>query len=222
MIRAVIFDFDGTLVDTETPWYQTLCEIYEEHGSKYTYEMWGRAVGTKGSDLYSELERFVGKAVNRSELDSRRRVRHAELMAKSGLRPGALAYLRDAKDRGLKIGLASSSQRSWVDQYLERFGIQDYFCSILTGDDVHHVKPHPELYMKSLELLGVQPNEALSFEDSPNGARAAESANISCVVVPNESTEKLSFGAYRLRLSSMSEMDLGVVLRIIDERRPPH
>ncbi|CAM4355732.1 HAD-IA family hydrolase [Paenibacillus alkaliterrae] len=113
------------------------------------------------------------------------------------MREGILNYLELAKEAGLKIGLASSSHRAWIDKYMDQLGIAHYFECIRTADDVAKVKPDPELYVQTLAGLGVSASEAVAIEDSPNGARAAASAGMACIVVPNTMTRSLSFDESR-------------------------
>ncbi|EGL83229.1 Haloacid dehalogenase domain protein hydrolase [Caldalkalibacillus thermarum TA2.A1] len=136
------------------------------------------------------------------------------------LRPGVLAYLQEAKQLGLKVGLASSSSHQWVMEHLERYNIAHYFDSIHTADTVKQVKPHPELYEQAVNALGVSADEAVAFEDSLNGLKAAKSAGLYCVIVPNPTTAALPFEGFDLRLQSMEELSLQEVInRILSSQR---
>ncbi len=128
------------------------------------------------------------------------------------LRDGVRSYLEEAEKQGLKIGLASSSSRDWVESYLKKFEIYDYFHVIKTKENVKKVKPDPSLYIKALEALSVTPEESIAFEDSLNGSMAAIAAGIRCVIVPNPVTEHLPFEHYHLLLSSMAEKSLSHIL----------
>ncbi|OUM94664.1 MAG: hypothetical protein A9Z00_10850 [Thermobacillus sp. ZCTH02-B1] len=213
--KAIIFDFDGLILDTETPEYRSFSELYRQYGAELPIEVWGRWIGTDASpfDPYAHLEASAGIAVDREAARAFRRARYDELMAGERARPGVEDYLRDGRRLGLRIGLASSSTRDWVLGYLRRLGLEDRFDCIRTREDVAKVKPEPELYLKALEALGAAPEEAVAFEDSPNGALAAKRAGLKCVVVPNELTRRLDFGEHDLRLSSMADMPLEEVLR---------
>lgn len=177
--------------------------------------MWGKWVGTDAAsfDLYAYLEACAGCPVDRESARAFRRQRYDELMKDERTRPGVEDYLRAGKRLGLKIGLASSSTREWVEGHLSRLGLDGWFDCIRVRDDVARVKPDPELYLKAAEALGVAPGEAAAFEDSPNGALAAKRAGMKCVIVPNELTSQLNFGEHDLKRSSMSDMPLEEVLR---------
>ena len=213
--KAIIFDFDGLILDTETAEYRSFSALYRHYGAELSIEVWGQWIGTDASpfDPYAYLAETAGVAVDREAARAFRRARYDELMANERARPGVEDYLRAGRRLGLKIGLASSSPRDWVTGYLRQLGLDGWFDGIRTRDDVAKVKPDPELYLKALEALGAAPEEAVAFEDSPNGALAAKRAGLKCVIVPNELTSRLRFGAYDLRLSSMADMPLEEVLK---------
>lgn len=133
------------------------------------------------------------------------------------LREGVEDYLLAAKEAGLKIGLASSSKRSWVESYLTQLGILSYFEVIKTRDDVTTVKPDPELYLQAVHALGISAKEAIAFEDSLNGLKAARAAGLKCVIFPNPVTSHLAFEDYSLRFSSMAERSLIDLLAEIND-----
>jgi HAD superfamily hydrolase (TIGR01509 family) len=217
MIKALIFDFDGLIIDTEGPDYQAWQETYESFGCTLPLAEWAAEIGTYGAfDPYDYLARQIGGPIDLAAVRARRRARFAELIEQQAVLPGVESYIREARARGLRVGIASSSPRSWVVGHLLRFGFDRGFDSIKTADDVERVKPDPALYLAALDALGVQAHEALAFEDSPNGARAATRAGIYCVVVPNRLTQQLPFEAAYLRLASLAELPLAELLARVD------
>ncbi|MFC4766891.1 HAD family hydrolase [Effusibacillus consociatus] len=220
MIKAIVFDFDGLIFDTETHEYRVLEEIYKSHGAELPLEVWGQCVGTHANffDAYAYLEQCIGKPVDRDVLGKQRREMFDLRVENETALPGVENYLVAAKRLGLKIGLASSSNRAWVTRWLTKLNLLDYFECIRTADDVEHVKPDPALYLKACECLGVQPQEAIAFEDSPNGAIAAKRAGMHCVIVPNFVTTTLTFGEHDLRLNSMAEMELEKVIERLERK----
>ncbi len=176
--------------------------------------LWARAIGTRGGfDPHAHLEQELGRTIDRDSFDARRRALYEERMQGRAARPGVSAYLETARTLGLRVGLASSSGRSWVEGYLRRLGLFGFFSCIRTADDVSVVKPDPELYLSALCALEAPPAQAVAFEDSPNGALAAVRAGMVCVTVPNSITATLSFpdGIAR-RLSSMEDVPLSELL----------
>ncbi|KEO83855.1 HAD family hydrolase [Tumebacillus flagellatus] len=221
MIQAVVFDCDGLIIDTETPWYRVMAELYEERGQTLGLDLYARVLGTTDAafDLIAYLEEVSGAPVDRDAAHERMRTRHAALMREETVRPGVEDYLRHAKELGLRIGLASSSQRVWVEKHLRDHGLFDYFDVLRTADDVQHVKPDPELYLSALEALGVAPEHAVAFEDSPNGTRAAVAAGMFCVTVPNTLTAQMPFDEYHLQIPSMADVPLPDVLAKLNETK---
>lgn len=219
MIKAVVFDFDGLIIDTETVWYETYLEILQEYGGSIALEDFARFIGTHNPDMYPYICRLANNQITVEELFEKKAVIHAEKMAKINAREGVEEYLRDAKKMGLKIGLASSSSKSWVTSFLKNLNLYDYFEVIKTSDDVDKVKPDPELYLQALQALEVKPQEAIAFEDSGNGLNAAVAAGIKCVIIPNKVTEVLTFKDHSLRLNSMGDMGIEEVIKILDEQK---
>lgn len=217
MIKALIFDFDGLILDTEGPDYQAWQETYASFGSTLPLAEWAAEIGTYGAfDPYDYLARQLGRPIDYVAIRAQRHARFAELIEHQTVLPGVEGYLQDARARGLRVGVASSSSRSWVVGHLLRFGLDQSFDCIKTSDDVERVKPDPALYLAALDALGVQGHEALAFEDSPNGALAATRAGIYCVVVPNSVTQTLAFEAARLRLTSLAELPLAELLAQVE------
>ena len=218
MIRALIFDFDGLILDTETPMFETWREIYDSHGCHIDFEKWVGNIG-KGVDDFdplTNLERLLGRQLDRERLDSTRRKRERALVDVQPALPGVEDYLRDARRLGLKVGMATCSSKDWVVSHLRRLGLLKYFDCIQTAEDVHSLKPDPELYQKALECLRVNPIQALAFEDSAHGIQAAKRAGLHCVFVPNPLIRHLPGNHADVRLVSLGDKPLEDLLRIIE------
>ncbi|WP_025689717.1 HAD family hydrolase [Paenibacillus zanthoxyli] len=214
MIKGLIFDFDGTIIDTETAWYTAFQEAYKEHDVDLTLEQYSTCIGTSLNSFnpYEYLMTDLKLDIDKAEFRKAVRQRHSELMELQAVRPGIQHYLDSAKAAGLKIGLATSSDRNWIDKYMDQLGIREYFDCICTADDVENVKPDPELYLQALSCLGLKPEEAVAIEDSPNGSKAAAAAGLDCVVIPNEITSYLKFKAPHHKIESLSHLDFDHVL----------
>ena len=205
MIRAVVFDFDGTVFDSESHEYEVIAGIFREHGAELPLEVWGQCIGREAGffDPLAHLEACIGRGVDREALARLRTERFHDRITGQGAMEGVEAAIDAAHEHGLRVGLASSSPSRWVLPQLERLGVRSRFDAVRTADDVARVKPDPELYLSVCAALGVRPAEAVAFEDSPNGALAARRAGLRCVVVPNAVTAGLPFGACDLRVASM-------------------
>lgn len=217
MIKAVIFDFDGLIVDTETAWYESYRKVSEAYGVDLKIDVWGQFVGASFEDFdpMDYIEEHANRQVNREVFKQEADVVFADIMDHAQVRPGVIDYLEEAKRSGLRIALASSSNRNWVESYLNKFNIRSYFEVVNTSDDVERIKPAPDLYEKTISDLGIDGSEAVAFEDSFHGMTAAKAAGVYCVVVPNQVTAHMEFIGNDGRLSSMAEKDLHTVINTI-------
>ena len=218
MIKAIVFDFDGVILDTETPDYETWQEVFQEHGVRLERSLWTSYIGgsSLAFDLPQHLEDLSGAPVDREAVRVRRRQRYIDRIDASSVLPGVLEYLQDAKSLGLRLAVASSSSVDWVEGHLARRRLLRYFDSIMARDHVARVKPDPELYAASAARLGVRPDEAVAIEDSANGVNAAKAAGLFCVVVPNPMTVDLPTHSADIRLKALSDLPLRALLKRID------
>ena len=214
VIRAIVFDFDGLILDTEEPVYRSWLEVYQAHGEELPFERWVQIVGstTTGFHPQHHLEERLGRPLPKEVLD-RRIGRRTEMILANAVLPGVVHHLDAARELGLRLGCASSSTREWVRGHLARLGILDRFHCIRCRDDVLHAKPQPDLYIAVLECLGVAAAEAFAIEDSPNGIAAAKKAGLRCVAVPNSITARLDLTEADLVLTSLGDVTLSELLR---------
>jgi HAD superfamily hydrolase (TIGR01509 family) len=219
VIKALLFDFDGTLVDTESVEFRAWEETFVAHDVKLVLERYGVGVGTlEGFDPLSELELLLGHEIDREGVNERRRALEFELLAAEVLRPGVHQYLEAARELGLRVAIVSSSSDDWIEGNLARLErSHGWECIIAANGDVTRAKPAPTLYLEALETLGVAASEAVAFEDSANGALAAQRAGIFCVAVPNPITAHLDVQG-DLNLGSFEDQPLERLLEIIEER----
>ena len=169
--KAIIFDFDGLIVDTEVPEYEAWLSIFRSHGVDLPLSVWTPHIGggNENFNIYDHLEELTGKPVDRDELRPRRRAEFDKLFEDAVPLPGVEDYIASARERGMGIGIASSSPRRWVDPKLEHLRLADTFDTVVCADDVGSAKPDPASYRKAVSDLGVTPDEAFALEDSPTG-----------------------------------------------------
>jgi len=217
MIRAIVFDFDGLILDTEEPVYRSWLEVYQAHGEELPFERWVQIVGstTTGFHPQHHLEERLGRALPKEVLD-RRIGRRTELVLAQKLLPGVVSHIDQAKGMGLKVGVASSSTAEWVRGHLARLGILEQFDCLRCRDDVAHAKPEPDLYVAVLDCLGVAASDAFAIEDSPNGVMAAKRAGMRCVAIPNSITARLDLSGADVLLRSLAEITLADLLKKIE------
>lgn len=209
MIRALIFDFDGLMMDTEASIYDVWRSVFVEAGHDLPVSEWLVCVGTGEEvfDPFGRLARLTGRPVDRAALDARTRAEAREAASKLPPLPGVGELIAEADRRGIALAVASSSPRDWVVGHLERAGLLDRFATIRTRENVARTKPAPDLFLAALAELGVAANEAVVLEDSLNGLRAARAAGIPCIAVPNRITRELDFGEADAVLDSLLDFD---------------
>lgn len=209
MIRAIIFDFDGLIFDSETPDYISWQETYAHYGVELPLDVWNQHIGAVTFNPYLYLAELVGRPLDGEAVRARRKARDNELIAAQTILPGVESYLNEARHLGLKIGLASSSDHGWVDAHLQRLGLFERFEAICCRDDVGDIgKPDPAVYRAAIAALQIEPNEGLALEDSPHGVTAAKGAGLWCTAVPNQMTRSLNFDHADHVLPSLTAMPL--------------
>ena len=213
MIKALIFDFDGLIIDTETPEYDSWSEVFSSYGIELDRRMWERSIGGAGLDLYRLLEELSEKLTEPEVVRRRARQRYLEHVERNPILPGVEDYINAAKKMELRMAVASSSRSGWAAGHLERRNLLHNFEFVLSAADVSNVKPDPELYETAMQRLGVRGHEALALEDSFNGLVSAKAAGLHCVVVPSPMTRHMNFAKADLRLDSLADMTLDKLLQ---------
>ncbi len=219
-VCALLFDFDGLIVDTESPAFAAWRRLYEQHGRELQLDRWSAAIGTVGGfDPLGHLEELVGSPLDREVLAARQREHELTLVEAEELRPGIADYLAEAERLGLRKAIVSSSSRPWIDRHLRRLERLYGWDAIVTADgDRHRAKPSPALYLEALDVLGFRAGEAIAFEDSPNGVQAAKAAGLYCVAVPNAVTAGLGLDAADLVVDSLAALPLPELLERLEPR----
>ncbi|MBX3050053.1 MAG: HAD-IA family hydrolase [Caldilineaceae bacterium] len=208
MLQAIVFDFDGTILETEGPDYQSWQEIFDTHGGELTLDVWIQCVGgaPAGFDPFAILEEQTGIVLDRPSVHQARRRRVVELIQQQPPMPGVEAVIRAAQTAGIGLAVASSSPRVWVEGNLNRLGLRSHFQAVRTADDVERVKPDPALYRLAAAALDSSPARTLAIEDSRTGMLAAKGAGLHCLVVPNSVTQFSDFSQADLRLTSLADL----------------
>jgi len=207
-IRAFLFDFDGLILDTETAVRAGWRWLYEQHGHQLPDDLWMTVVGTHSNwDIMGHLEKLVGGELDREQWNERRYAHELSLLEAEELRPGITEYLEFARKRGLHRAIVSSASRRWIDMHLERLEHAVGWDAILTADGDHsRAKPSPTMYLEALDVLDVRAGEAVVFEDSPHGVRAAKAAGIFTVAIPNAVTRDYGLEEADVVLHSLADL----------------
>lgn len=217
MLKALIFDFDGLILDTETPEFLTWQDIYREQGFELPHDEWGKIIGGYGLsdfDAAEHLSRLTQGRLDSASLRSRHRLESYSVIERATVLPGVMDMIHAAKRHGLKLAIASSSRHDWVDGHVKRLGILHHFDRVICADDVGagRTKPNPDLFLLALNQLQVQKSEAVVFEDSPNGVLAARRAGIFVVAVPNPVTARLKIEGADMVVRSFSDLPFSELL----------
>ncbi|HEX2852110.1 MAG TPA: HAD-IA family hydrolase [Opitutaceae bacterium] len=206
MIRALVFDFDGLILDTETPLIDSYGDVHAAHGVAFDRATFLRSVGH--ADYAFDPWHGFSPHADRTALEIERRARKDIRICEQVVLPGVVALLDAAQELRLRVGLASNSEHAWVEPNLARLGLLDRFEFLACREDAPSPKPEPDLYKLVLNRFGLRGFEAIAFEDSHTGSLAAKRANLWCVAAPNVSTAHHDFSHTDLRVTSLAEYTL--------------
>lgn len=182
--RAVIFDMDGLLLETEVLWHRAEVRLFERHGAAFTFEDKLTVMGTSAAFTGEFFARRLALPDQASALIREvTELMHEELQAQVDARPGAVDLVKRLRGK-VRLGLASNSPRFLVDAALGSSGFTDIFDAVVSADDVTNHKPAPDLYLLACERLGVPPGEAVALEDTTSGIASAKAAGLTCIAVP--------------------------------------
>jgi HAD superfamily hydrolase (TIGR01509 family) len=194
--EAIIFDHDGTLIDTERADLEACQRLYQECGVEISIEYWAEhIVGHMGGYelILTELTQRNGHGATRDSLWQRFKELWAITLENVELMPGVASLVSSLHAAGYPLAIATASDRAWTTRWLTRFNLWPYFQVIATGDDVVNNKPAPDVYLFAAAQLGVEPERCLVFEDSLAGLKAAKAAGMTVVAVPSPLTQTLDF-----------------------------
>jgi HAD superfamily hydrolase (TIGR01509 family) len=209
--QAVILDFDGLILETESACYGGWRAVFQDAGADYSIADYQQIIGSE-ADPCALWEERCGDPFDWPAVQRRRREVENRLNANLVVQPGVVALLDQARRLGLRLGIASSSPHRWVDRHLAEHGLLDRFDAIVCRDDAARAKPHPDLYLEVVRRLDVIASRTLAFEDSHNGSRAAKSAGLRCVAVPTAMTNTQDFSHVDAVVPTLAGLDLAAVL----------
>jgi HAD superfamily hydrolase (TIGR01509 family) len=213
-LKGIIFDFDGLILDTETPEMEAWERAFSENGLIFPSAMYLEGIGLVSDNHH--VQDMILEMAGSSELAQKINREYQQFVTESQEmnqpRAGIMDLIDEAEKMGLRLGIASSSYRVWVESNLERLGLLSRFEPICTRDDVARSKPDPELYNLVLSRWDLKPQEAFVLEDSPNGIKAAKNAALFCVAVTNPITSRLDVSQADMIFSSFQDFTLQEIL----------
>lgn len=208
ILQAVVFDFDGVIIDTEKARYEAMQEIFTNHGQKLPLQVWIESVGRAAYaiDPFDYLESITGEKLDREILKATHKKIEMEMADALPLLPGVLERLEEVRNNGGLLAVASSSSRAWVQGHLQKRGLIKYFGAIVCRDDALRHKPHPEPYSTALKLLNCLPENSFAVEDSPLGIASAKAAGLKCIAVGCSLTRDMDLSGAHYVFNSLDEV----------------
>ena len=209
---AVLFDFDGILVDTEWAIYQAWLRTFQAHGHDLPLGTYTHCIGSDFATWSpkTHLEELTGQAFDWHDLDARRQVEILTELTHEGTMPGVITLLEKLAGAGIRRAVVSSSSHHWVDGWLERLSFGHHFETVVCRGEAERIKPAPDLFLEAARRLALAPEDCLVIEDSLNGVKAAQAAGMTVWVVPNRVTAGLDFSAADRIFPSLVEMANGL------------
>jgi len=214
--QAIIFDMDGTLVDSEVVWQVAEDEMFKERGLIYSDDVRQQVIGLR-------LDEFFDKLITIYNLEEARAVLEAELIERMiakiptmvKAKPGAQALIEWTAQQGIPYCIASSSPMSIIEATVQAQGWTEIIPKLYTANSVEKGKPAPDVYLYAAEQLGVAPENCLALEDSPAGSKAAVAAGMTCYVVPDFHSHPEAFE----NITPHVFHDLNVVLELLSANK---
>lgn len=197
-VQALIFDMDGLLVDSEPFWFEVEREVVAAHGHEWTEHDARQCIGHGLPHAFAIWRERFGIDEDPETLTRRMNAAMIARAHRARLLPGAQRLLETAHRRKVPLALASSSGHALIAALLDATGVRPFFSHVLSGEDVPHPKPAPDIFLLAAERLGVPPAEALVLEDSLSGVRAARAAGCPVIAVPSTNGDTIRTEATRV------------------------
>lgn len=219
-MQALVFDFDGLILDTESALFASTATVFDDHGLDLDADWWAAEIlGTAEHPHWTEiLAGRLGRPLDDHDaVVEARNERYHEALALEAVRPGVVELLHDARAGGIATAVASSSPRYWVEGHLDRLGLASSFDAVRTRDDVAagRTKPAPDLFLLACDAVRADPSRSVALEDSPNGVRAAKAAGMTVVGVAAGLTAGLPLAGADLVVPSLAEVTLEELVALV-------
>jgi putative hydrolase of the HAD superfamily len=219
-LEAVVFDFDGLILDTEWAIYESALAAFAAHGHTLTVEAWSTIIGTNTDEDDTYWERVCAAAgvsdFDQAEFDAVYEAQDRSIRDRLPALPGVVELVEELTEAGVPLGIASSSSRAWLDRHIDRLGLTEHFSTLVGSDLVGGIgKPAPDVYLKACADLGADPRHSVALEDSAHGATAAKAAGMAVVAVPSRITIHNDFAHADLVVDSLADLDLARLAALV-------
>jgi len=214
MIQTVIFDMDGVIIDSEPVYFRIDKQMFEELNIAVSFEEHCTYVGTSSQNMWDAIIKKHRLPDHPGELMRKEYNLYMDyLVSAKNLQPidGVMELINDLHDNNFKLILASSSRMETIDIILKRFKLSDLFIARVSGSELAHSKPHPEIFLRSAQLVRSEPKECIVIEDSRNGVAAAKAAGMKCIGFLNPSSGDQDLKAADMTIRSFKELNAGVI-----------
>jgi len=220
-LAAVVFDFDGIIMDSETPEYESHRRVFEQYGATLTTAEWCDQIGiwndAQDERWFRELCRRCSHALDSGAFLAEKRRIFDEVAPREPMR-GVRELVNALTEAGIPAAIASSSSAWWIRSAIERIGMGGKFAAVATGDDVERRKPAPDVYLEASRRVGVDPADAVAIEDSAPGIAAARAAGMATVAIPHWLTERHDLSGADLRVANAGELTLPRLAALVSSR----
>lgn len=218
MLKAVIIDFDGVIVDTEVIWFEIFNEWFKNNWNyDLTIEEFLICVGSHSKELLNRLEKEHNIIIDKNKFNKETSQKFIDESKNLPLKQGVLEFIKSIKNENILLALATSASRKKPITHLTRLNIIQYFDVIVTSEDVDKIKPHPDLFNKAIQKLGIKTEETIIIEDSVNGLLAGNKAGINTIVCTNDVTKHSKFENFFIKVDSLEKVDLKNIIKKYDE-----
>lgn len=206
--QAVLFDFDGVILDSEEPVYRSWERVFKREGQVLPPEIYVKCVGSDFATWSPQtyLEELTGKTYNWPMINAERQVEIESDLANAVAMPGVEKLLEQLKNANKTMAVVSSSTHRWVDGWLDKLELSSFFSTTVCRGDVPKIKPAPDLYQEAARQTQTQPKDCIVIEDSRNGILAAQAAGMKVITVPNSLTKLLDLSNAEWQIESLSDL----------------
>lgn len=210
MIRAVVFDFDGVIIDTEKARYDAWQSVFNIYDQELPLQEWIKNIGRASYVVnpFDLLKKLTGLSLEWDDIHQKAKKFELDYVSDIQPLPGVVDRILEAHSNQIRLAVASSSTREWVEGHLKRLSIEHYFSTLVCREDTITHKPLPEPYLTAVKRLGCRPDEALAIEDSPLGIEAAITAGLKCVAVGCSITKELDLSLATRNVLSLEHVSI--------------